>query len=163
MRLFDFTAFYVRLISRTVKAMLKFGFMVLLIIFAFSSFFLVANMNSLNKKWKDAYVPDMTGGNRFFNALITVYFISMGEFQYDKFKDGEYGTFVWMMFLSASFINIIIFMNMLIAIMGETFNQVTAEREMYDMVEKVNFIREHVWILDIEKLQKGKKILIRVF
>lgn len=72
------------------------------------------------------------------------------------------GGFVWAMLLAASFINIVIFMNMLIAIMGETFNEVTAEKEMNDLIEKVNLIRDHLWILDIEKLQKGQKILIRV-
>jgi len=76
----------------------------------------------------------------------------MGEFQYDKYKDGHYGGFVWAMFLAASFINGVIFMNMLIAIMGETFNEVTADKEMNDLIEKVNIIRDYLWILDIEKL-----------
>ena len=40
------------------------------------------------------------------------------------FSGGRDEYFVWVMFLLATFINLIVFMNMLIAIMSKTFNDV---------------------------------------
>jgi hypothetical protein len=51
--------------------------------------------------------------------------LSQGDFKYDNYSD-EYGDkiLLWTSFLMATFLLVVVFMNMLIAIMGDTFAQV---------------------------------------
>ena len=60
------------------------------------------------------------------DTLIGVYLLSNGEFGYDLYgeKSNDDAKYLWGMFIIASFINMIVFMNMLIAIMGDTFGAV---------------------------------------
>jgi hypothetical protein len=61
------------------------------------------------------------------NALIAAYFICLGEFSYDNYSKGQGASekyFVWGMFCLATFMCCVVFMNMLIAIMGDTFGAV---------------------------------------
>ena len=48
----------------------------------------------------------------------------MGDFVYDDYNNGESSILVWVFFLTATFIMCVVFMNMLIAIMGDTFGSV---------------------------------------
>lgn len=66
------------------------------------------------------------------------------------------------MFLLCCFTNLIVFMNMLIAIMGNTFAEVTAKREISGLQEKVKMINDHIWLINISKLFKGYKYIIRI-
>jgi hypothetical protein len=66
------------------------------------------------------------------------------------------------MFLLATFIIQVVFMNMLIAIMGETFGQVLEASVESGIREQVALIADHDWLLDLTKIFKGKKYIIRV-
>jgi hypothetical protein len=57
-------------------------------------------------------------------TLVQVYFYSLGESAYDGFSIGPNVVDTWVMFLLATFVNSILFMNMLLAIMGDTFGKV---------------------------------------
>ena len=61
--------------------------------------------------------------------MISAYFVSLGEFNYDNYGLGLNKYHAWSMFLIASFLNCVVFMNMLIAIMGETFGAVLEKQE----------------------------------
>ena len=59
------------------------------------------------------------------DAVIQFYMISIGEFKFDNLLASDNSLFIpWTMFIIATFVNCVIFMNMLIAIMGETFSRV---------------------------------------
>ena len=55
--------------------------------------------------------------------------IGLGELTYENLTSSDrtqlYPWLTWLMYLLATFVILIIFMNMLIAIMGQTFNRVT--------------------------------------
>ena len=53
-------------------------------------------------------------------------------------------------------------MNMLIAIMGETFGTVTEEAEESGLCEQVILINDHAWLLDLKEIFKGQKYIISV-
>jgi len=55
--------------------------------------------------------------------------MSLGEFAYDGYGGGPNSISAWVMFLLATFLSCVVFMNMLIAIMGETFGAVTEKSE----------------------------------
>ena len=66
------------------------------------------------------------------------------------------------MFLLASFIITVVFMNMLIAIMGETFGQVLETSVESGIREQVVLIADHSWLLNLKSIFKGKRYIIRV-
>jgi hypothetical protein len=66
-----------------------------------------------------------------------MYLLSLGEFDMDGFKDGPNVYFAWFFFLLATFFLLVVFMNMLIAIMGETFSVVQSIQEETALAEQV--------------------------
>ena len=89
--------------------------MVVIIIITFATFFFIINVNAVNAGLN--YVPDY-GLSSIINALVSTYFITIGEFSYDSFSSGPNITSCWMMFTLATFFNCVVFMNMLVAIMS---------------------------------------------
>jgi len=53
-----------------------------------------------------------------------MYFICIGMFDVSMYGKGSDEYYIWAMFLLGTFINLIVFMNMLIAIMSKTFDDV---------------------------------------
>ena len=66
------------------------------------------------------------------------------------------------MFLLATYLVSIIFMNMLIAIMGETYENVTDIRIENGLQEQVNLISNHYWLLNLNQIFKGQKYIMRM-
>jgi len=58
-------------------------------------------------------------------AIKHVFLLSLGEFSLDEYDkgDGEITPYLWVLFVVSSFLLQIHFLNMLIAIMGETFSK----------------------------------------
>lgn len=64
-------------------------------------------------------------GNQVIDVIISVYMLgALGDFDSDAYKNGTDRYVAMIMFVMATFIVQVVFMNMLIAIMGETFGQV---------------------------------------
>jgi len=122
MRLFESLAKYVNLIQRTIADCLKFMALVLIIIFSFTNFFYVINLNMQDVG--GSYVPLYSNESSMLDSFLSVYFICIGMYDVSRFGQGHDETYVWLMFILGSFINLIVFMNMLIAIMAKTFSDV---------------------------------------
>ena len=84
----------------------------------------------------------------------------IGEFYLDDFKSGPNSEIAWVYFVFASFVILVVFMNMLIAIMGETFSQVREQNEESQLCEQLGLIEDHIWLIDLQKEFKGKKYII---
>jgi hypothetical protein len=102
--------------------------MVLIIILAFANFFLIINLNMQDREDDLVYVDSYLGIPSL-DAIISAYFMGIGEFSLDGYSDGPNKYSAWGMFLLATFLICVVFMNMLIAIMGETFGAVTEKSE----------------------------------
>ena len=135
--------------------------MVVIILFAFGNFYYLINENM--KSTSTAYITEYTN-HGFIDAMINSYFVSLGEFSYDNFGDGsKYEKwFIWGIFLMETFLGCVVFMNMLIAIMGETFGEVQAGAVENGLQEQLNMMSDHIWLLDLQKDFKGMKYIIRV-
>ena len=103
--------------------------MLAIIIMAFANFFFILNANTpanphnkeqLEEEGDFRYLEAHTG-NGFFDAIIGVFLISLGEFNFDGYAKGPDRMVCWFFFLMAIYLLLLVFMNMLIAIMGETF------------------------------------------
>jgi hypothetical protein len=94
-----------------------FALIVGIIQMAFVNFFFIINMN------QPGTIPERTG-NKWFDAWLYVYLLSLGEFGDFPFTDGRDTFIVYFMFILGTFVILVVFMNMLIAIMGDTFGNV---------------------------------------
>ena len=83
----------------------------------------------------------------FANAVIYSYKLSLGEFDTDNFE-GQHEAVLWLIFASATFLLQITFLNMLIAIMANTFEDVMSEKDQSAMNEKINILNDFRLILE---------------
>ena len=58
--------------------------------------------------------------------MMSTYMMSLGEFDYGGYGTGPDIYIVWIFFVLGTFLMLVVFMNMLIAIMGDTFGAVQA-------------------------------------
>ena len=178
MRLFASLAYYVKLIMQTISDSMPFMTMVAIIIFAFGNYFYVIqnNMNEASQQCvvdagDDAAAAAECGGsywddyysNPISDVLVSTYLLgALGAFDSGAFAQGPDSLAAMSMFLLATFIIAVVFMNMLIAIMGETFGSVQEASVESGLRERVVLISDHAWLLDLKKIFKGKKYIIIV-
>lgn len=158
MRLFTSLAYYVKLIQNTIIESLYFIFMVCLIIFSFANFFYVINENLTGD---DTYLKNYFGEEAYkMNAIISVYMLgALGDFDADAFGKGYNGPLSMTMFILGTYVIQVIFMNMLICIMADTFTRVQEVSEASSMMEQVILINDHEFLVDLKCIFKGKKYM----
>ena len=101
--------------------------MLAIILCAFANFFFVLNNNTVESDgfhYVGSYV-----GNTVADAFIAMYLMGLGEFDMDGYSQGTNVYMTWGFFLMGTFLVLVVFMNMLIAIMGDTFGNVQAIQE----------------------------------
>ena len=134
--------------------------MVLIIILSFANFFYVIDRNliatSAGVRYYDQYTSTEEINHSIIDVLISIYMMgALGDFDSTIYRTGYDKYFAMAMFLMATFIISVVFMNMLIAIMGETFGQVTEAAQESGLREQVVLIADHAWLLDLKKIFKG--------
>jgi hypothetical protein len=83
-------------------------------------------------------------------ALIWVYRLVLGDFQLDDFENfvGAELVLAWIIFFLASLFVVIVILNLLIAIMGDTFGRVLENITNLNTREKVMMIAENEFIFN---------------
>ena len=66
------------------------------------------------------------------------------------------------MFILGTFMVSVVFMNMLIAIMSDTFADVESNEEINTLKEQISMISDYEWLVDLQKTFKNQKYVIRV-
>lgn len=105
------------------------------------------------------YVDEYTG-IPFIDSIIAMYLVALGEFDMDGYKQGPNKIAAWIFFILASYLLLVVFMNMLIAIMGETFSQVQSHQVESGLQEQLNMIDDFSWLIDLKDLFKNSKYII---
>jgi hypothetical protein len=172
MRLFASLAYYVKLIMQTLSDSVPFMAMMLIILCAFANFFYVASQNVeysglvLTNPEGTEYTPSYFSeyvGVDVIDVMLSMYLMgALGDFDAGAYAHGPDSTRAQIMFLLATFIICVVFMNMLIAIMGDTFGKVSEAQVESGIRERVVLISDHAWLLDLQKIFKGKRYVIRV-
>ena len=80
---------------------------------------------------------------------------ALGSMNDNRFRHGKMKDFVMFMFLSSTFFVTVVFMNMLICVMMNTYARVSEEAELSAIQERVGLIYDHLYLLDIEKVFKN--------
>ena len=83
--------------------------------------------------------------------LINQYLLALGEFMsLDKFKEGPEVNMCYVYFILATFNVQIVMFNMLIAIMGDTFDKITENRSINAIKSKLELLSDLEGVLDTE-------------
>ena len=121
MRLFGSYSYYVKLIVQTIIDSMQFMVMNVIILIAFATFYFILNNNLIDDGSDDRYINEITG-IRAVDSIMTMYLLGMlGDFDVGPYQKGRDSKYALLMFVMATFIIQVVFMNMLIAIMGNTF------------------------------------------
>mgnify|MGYP006089493369 CR=1 FL=1 len=66
------------------------------------------------------------------------------------------------MFILGTFMVSVVFMNMLIAIMSDTFANVESNKEINTLKEQIAMISDYEWLVDLQESFKDQKYVIRL-
>lgn len=84
------------------------------------------------------------------DVFLSMYLLgALGDFDGSSYAHGPDATRAQIMFLISTFIICVVFMNMLIAIMGDTFGKVSEAQVESGIRERVVLISDHAWLLDL--------------
>lgn len=116
LRIFDNSSHLVRIIVE-ISSDIKYFLAVLWIgVVGFGvSFFVLSNNNDDDKQFIDGFLE----------SILYSYRITIGDFALDDYPSSTNPAFLWIIFILATLFSMIILLNMLVAIMGDSFNRVT--------------------------------------
>lgn len=130
MRIFALYAHFITTVEEVLREIKVFIVIMLIIILGFANLFYVLNENEgKDGNYISNYLGEPNGHRSFMSALISMYMISIGDFTYSGFSSGSEKNIVWLFFIIASFIILIVFMNLLITIIGNKLNEVLLVQE----------------------------------
>ena len=93
------------------------------------------------------------------DALIHSYLTGLGEFGKDNYSMENAWT-VWVMFILATLIVQLVFMNLLIAIMGDSFSRINEIMDQSTLKELCGIMEDHFWLQKIEELFESKRYIL---
>ena len=99
---------------------------------------IVLNMNRAD----DTLVIDDNFSTWPVNMFINQYMMALGEYNMDNFESGSQMGLCYSFFLFATFSSQIVMLNMLIAIMGDTFERTIENRELNAVKTKLELVAE---------------------
>ena len=121
LRLFAKTAFYIKLVFQTIKSSSQFFLIFFISIMAIGSSLFVLNQNRSDE---DTIQTDITSV-WVFDAIINQYLLALGSFdQLNNFAGHEASVLIYIFFVIATFFTQITFLNMIISIMGDVYDEV---------------------------------------
>ena len=91
--------------------------------------------------------------------MIHAYLTGLGGFNKDNYS--EYNSrSVWIMLILATIIVQLMLMNLLIAIMGESFSRITAIMQQSTLKELCAIMQDHIWLQKIDELFESKRYIM---
>ena len=128
MRLFTETAFFINLLNKTLQGIKAFSVMMIILIMGISNIMYVLNIEDHSSEADEESLFALHLPYDFANAVIFAYNLALGEYDTESFK-GDHQTILWIIYAIATFMLQITFLNMLIAIMSNTFDEVLEEKK----------------------------------
>ncbi len=156
LRVFEPTAFYVLLMLETIKDTRVF---IILILFALMMFGIPLSILNENRTSDDEIVESPIGF-WVFDMLLNQYLLALGEWEATRgnYSEGIQTKMCYAFFFAATFISQITMLNMLIAVMGDTFDRVMENKDINSIKSKLELVADLVAILDNRDDKYNQKI-----
>ena len=126
LRLFEQTAFYVLLVGVTLRDVRYFILLLLTTLMMFGIPLVMLDASSYEGK----ELIDPAFNFWLFDLMYNQYLLSLGEFGMDNFSDHPQAVLVYFFFVLATTISQLTMLNMLIAIMGDSFDKVIENKDV---------------------------------
>ena len=139
LRFFSSFSKYVRLIKSTIYDIRFFFTVFLLLLMAFGNTLMILNEG----RYEDNRIFVDYFGLKFVDAFMNQYMLALGEFDLDNFRLRSDDIMVWILFIISTFITQITFLNMLIAVMSDTFSKVQAVEEQSALKETIELMSDY--------------------
>jgi len=97
--------------------------MLIIIILAFANLFFIIQLN-IEPKAKYHYAVPYTK-DPVSSSIISMYMVAQGDFHFGGYGHGPDVFIAWAFFILATYLMLLVFMNVLIAIMSDTFGRVS--------------------------------------
>ena len=159
LRLFDGTAFFIKLIEETLTSIRAFLIIMVVWYMMFGSAIYILDMSlpaeqSIMPEVSNLWVLD---------AFQNQYELSLGEYQLESYEEAESRRLMlYVLFFASTFLIQIMFLNMLIAIMGDAFDQATENRENNATITKVRIMGDYIDLIarddESEQEEDGDKL-----
>ena len=138
LRIFKETGYLIRMIIEVIKDMRNFFLVLLITVAAFGDSFSTIALGNTNEK--DVFT---TG---FFDGLIYTYRMILGDFDTTSFGNVA-APLVMALFLLCTVFNMIVMLNLLIAIISDSYARVTANSEQTTYQERASMIAENNYLV----------------
>lgn len=140
LRLFESTAFYIKLLTVTVKDI---GYFMVLFLVALAMVGSSMYMLQSNRTDGEEDIIRPVFKVWILDLLLNQYLLGLGMFEFEGFENHEQKYLCWLFFLIGTFFTQITMLNMLIAIMGNTFDMVIEKKGIYAMQVKLQIMSEY--------------------
>ena len=98
----------------------------------------------------ELYEQAFTRGYGFISAVLNQFIVSIGQGNLDNYSKDEYTNnrdIVWVVFFGVSIFTQIIILNMLIALMGDSFDRVIENKQLSTLKLKVKVVSDFIFLL----------------
>jgi hypothetical protein len=160
-------AYFLVQLSKTLPAVSGFIILFVIVLISFANYFFILQMNNPEGGWvndddgQNYNYVEQSIGNPYADAVISMYLVALGEFNsMDGYTGGYNVKSVWAMFLLATVILLLLFMNMVIAVMSEPFGDVQARKVGYQLQQQIDFIVDFKDLIDLKKTFKNEKYIM---
>ena len=138
LRIFDGTAFYIVLLSETIKDIRYFLALYILSLFIFGLPLELLNNNS----WEGKEIVESYTDNMLMNVIINRYLMTLGEFSLDSFAEHPQSGLCYLFFIFAAFISGVTMLSMLVALMSDSFGRVMENKQLNSTRMKLTLMGE---------------------
>ena len=144
-RLFEPTSFYYKLVVATFIDIKEF-----MILFITALCMVGSSMYILEMSRDKSHSEIITSLASHFllDAIYNQYLLALGPEAGEGFDDHPNALLLYLFFIFASFFLTIVFLNMLIAIMGNTFSFVIERKMQYALMTKLSIMSEYYFVID---------------
>ena len=160
LRLFEGTAFYVHLVGETFSDILAFLILLLITLMTFGVPMYMLNLN--RDAESDNELIDSNFGFWGLNVLLNQYMLSLGEFNYDNFADNPQTRICYFFFLASTFVSSLTMLNMLIAIMGDTFGRVMEKKDINSVQTRLQLMADNSHTIPRYSKEDDKRVFLFV-
>lgn len=155
LRIFESFSAFIRMIIEMFKDMATFLSMLILGILSFANAFYI-----LDRAKNDQGEAANISGKNFIDSVIYIYRTGLGDFATDDYNASKYSMILWTLFLLCTVFIQILLLNLLIAIMGDTFERVQEMKEQAQLREICALIADNWFLLDRESAFKTAKYIV---